>query len=256
MESDSVYIVSDAHLGAPFSDALDWERSLLSFLRWLPGRASALFILGDLFDFWIEYRYAIRPDYFTTVHELKNLVDRGIQVHYFAGNHDFALGPFLSRTIGITVYPGHEDLVLQGKKIHFYHGDGILRRDKGYRILKRLLRNPLNQALYKTLHPSIGIPLGSFCSGTSRICTKDRLTDDMLSEYRASAHSRLLSGSDIVFYAHTHHPELLTWGEKTYCNSGAWMRQCTYATLDSGIVRLWRYRSFQEQEELPAIDRK
>ncbi|MBN1128424.1 MAG: UDP-2,3-diacylglucosamine diphosphatase [Chitinispirillaceae bacterium] len=255
MDNDTLYVVSDAHLGASFSGAAEWERSLIAFLRFLRVRASALYLLGDLFDFWIEYRHAIRPDYFRTVHELKNLVEAGIPVHYFAGNHDFALGPFLSDTVGIEVHPGHADLVLQGRKVHLYHGDGIIRRDVGYRVLKRILRSPFNQAVYKLLHPSIGIALGSFCSGTSRKYNEHNMTEAMLAEYRRNAKSLLDRGSDIVFFAHTHLAELSRWGEKTYCNTGSWMRQCNYATMAGGMARLWRYRSEQEQEELPAIER-
>jgi UDP-2,3-diacylglucosamine hydrolase len=254
MNGDAIYIISDAHLGAPFTDAPEWERHCISFFRGIADRASVLYLLGDLFDFWIEYRHAIRPDYFRIVHELKNLVDRGIQVHYFAGNHDFALGPFLTDTVGIKVYPGHEETVLQGKRVHLYHGDGLIRRDVGYRVLKRLLRNPLNQALFKLLPPWIGVPLGSVCSGMSRSIKGD-CSPELRAEYRAAAKSYLDKGNDIVFFAHSHHAEISRWGNKIYCNTGAWMRSYNFATLDGGVVRLWRYRSGLEPEEVAVIDR-
>jgi UDP-2,3-diacylglucosamine hydrolase len=157
MSDNTLYFVSDAHLGAPFPDAPEWERSFSEFLRSIGESATALYILGDIFDFWIEYRHAIRPDYFRTIHELKNLVDRGVEVHYFAGNHDFALGPFITDIIGIKVYYGHFSTVLQNRKVYLYHGDGLIRKDIGYRVLKRLLRNPLNQKVFKLLPPSIGV---------------------------------------------------------------------------------------------------
>jgi UDP-2,3-diacylglucosamine hydrolase len=256
MHEDTLYFVSDAHLGAPFPDAPEWERSFAEFLGSIRESATALYILGDLFDFWIEYRHAIRPDYFRTIHELKNLVDRGVEVNYFAGNHDFALGPFLTDTIGIKVYSGHFRTELQSRKVFLFHGDGLIRKDAGYRILKRLLRNPFNQKVYKLLPPSVGVRLGSFCSGTSRNINEHRMTETILSEYRDRAKSYLDQGSDIVFFAHTHEAELSRWGEKIYCNTGAWMRTFNFATMKNGTVRLWTWRRNQEPVELPVSERK
>lgn len=256
MDYHTVYFISDAHLGGPFKDAPEWERTMLEFFRTIQDRASAVYILGDLFDFWIEYRHAIRPDYFNTIHALRQLVERGVAVHYFAGNHDFALGPFLSETVGVRIYHGPHDCMLQGRAVHLYHGDGLIKKDVGYRILRRVLRNPLNQRLYKLLPPYIGVPLGSFCSGTSRRCNEHRMTESILAEYRENARRRLNGGSDIVFYAHTHEPEFSRWGDKTYCNTGAWMRNYNFATMQDGLVRLWNYRLGAEPLEIPAVERK
>lgn len=256
MNDEILYFVSDAHLGAPFADAPEWERSCLEFLRYIRDRATALYILGDLFDFWIEYRHAIRPDYFQTIYELKNLIDRGVEIYYFAGNHDFALGPFLTNTVGIKVFSGHYRTELQERKVFMHHGDGLRQKDVGYRILKRLLRNPFNQKIYKLLPMSIGVPLGSFCSGTSRKVNEHHMTEAILSEYRNIAKSCLDQGNDIVFFAHTHEAELSQWGEKIYCNTGAWMRTFNFATMKNGTVRLWTWRHDQEPAELPAIERK
>ncbi|MCU0609490.1 MAG: UDP-2,3-diacylglucosamine diphosphatase [Chitinispirillaceae bacterium] len=257
MSDKPIYFLSDAHIGAPFPDAPEWERRCVGFLRYCSDHASELYILGDLFDFWIEYRHAIRPDYFMIVHELKKLVDSGIPVRYFAGNHDFALGPFISERLGITVHNDYQDLVLQGKRVHLSHGDGLLKADIGYRLLKKILRNKFNQTLYKTLLPqSLGIRLGTFCSGSSRKCCEGHLTEKHLAEYRDHARALLDRGSDVVFFAHTHRAELSRWGEKTYCNTGAWMRTYNFATMTGGIVKLWQFNDKNEPQELPGVDRK
>jgi UDP-2,3-diacylglucosamine hydrolase len=261
MNRDVIYFFSDAHLGAPMPDAPLWEKQCVAFLRSIGGRAGALYILGDLFDFWIEYRHAIRPDYFRVVYELKKIAESGVPVHYFAGNHDFALGPFITGTLGITVHSGHEETTLQGRRVHLFHGDGLLRRDTGYRVLRRILRNRMNQSLYRILPPAIGIPLASFFSGTSRSYSDSRMSEDMIAEYRGHAKQYLDKGNDIVFLAHSHRAELSRWGDKWYCNTGAWMRACNYATMDNGTVRLWRYREdsagapVEPSEEVPAVDR-
>lgn len=256
MDRDTIYFFSDAHLGAPFHDAKEWEKQCIAFLRSLADRAAALYILGDLFDFWIEYRHAIRPDYFRTVHELRNLVDCGVPVHYFAGNHDFAFGPFITEKLGIVVHPGHEETTLQGRRVHLYHGDGLLRNDIGYRALKRILRNPVSQSLYRLLPSGLGIRLASFFSGASRGCSERLMNEKVVDEYRRHARSYLDNGNDVVFFGHSHRAELSRWGDKYYCNTGAWMRAYNFATMTDGVVKLWRYREGEASEEVPAVDRK
>jgi UDP-2,3-diacylglucosamine hydrolase len=256
MNRNDIYFISDAHLGAPFKDAALWEQQLIGFFRSIAGRAGALYILGDLFDFWIEYRHALRADYFPVVHELRKLIEQGVAVHYFAGNHDFAFGPFITSTIGMIVHPGHEEMVLQGKRIHFYHGDGLLRDDWGYRLLKSMLRNRVYQALYKLLPSAVGIGLGSLVSGSSRRSREGMMSDKIIVEYREHARAYLDQGNDIVMFGHSHHAELSRWGEcKTYCNTGAWMRNYDFATMTDGTVRLWRYRGAAGPEEIPPVDR-
>jgi UDP-2,3-diacylglucosamine hydrolase len=247
----SVYFISDAHLGLPIHGCSERERHLISFLREFVRGERILFIVGDLFDFWIEYRSAIRPEYFPVLHEIRNVIESGGEVHYLAGNHDFMLGSFLEKTIGVRLYPGHVSTMLQGKKLHLFHGDGLIRRDVGYRVLKKILRNPFNQKLFKFLHPDLGVPLGSFCSGSSRKVTSKFITEDILEEYRAHARRAMSEGSDIVLFGHTHRPEIRHYDGKTYCNTGEWIRQYTFAKLEGGALSLWRYLPGGKIEEIP-----
>jgi hypothetical protein len=133
----------------------------------------------------------------------------------------------------------------------------LLRIDAGYRVLKRLLRNKVNQSIYKMLLPlGVGIRLGSFFSGSSRRVGEGFMSEKIFAEYRAHARTYLDRGSDIVFLAHSHQAELSCWGEKVYCNTGAWMRTYNFATMTGGIVKLWRYREDGTEEELPSVERK
>ena len=248
-----IYFISDAHLGLPINEYAEREKCLIAFLREIASGGKGLFIVGDLFDFWIEYRSTIRAEYFSVLHELRKLVESGVEIHYLAGNHDFILGSFLEKTIGIHLHSGQFDTILQGKKIHLFHGDGLVRRDVGYRFLKKILRNPLNQKLFKLLHPDIGIPLGSLCSGSSRKVTSKFITDAILEEYRDHARGYLQNGSDIVLFAHTHRPEIRIFNGKTYCNSGEWMKQYTFAKLEDGKMTLWRYFPGGEIQEIPGV---
>jgi UDP-2,3-diacylglucosamine hydrolase len=235
------YFISDAHLGLPINGCDEREDNLISFLETTLKPGCNLFIVGDLFDFWIEYNQAIRPDYFNILCILKQLVKTGVTIHYLAGNHDFALGSFLEKNVGTIIHEKHYITELQGKRVHLYHGDGLIKKDAGYRILKKILRNPVNQKIYKIIHPDIGVPLGSFCSGSSRKVTSNFITENVLEEYREHARKFLNKGDDIVIFGHTHRPEIFHWNEKTYCNTGEWIHDYTYAKLENGKMSLWRY---------------
>ena len=242
MTRKKICFISDAHFGVSVQGYDDREERFAQLCALEARHWSELYIVGDLFDFWVEYRWAIRPDYFDVLHQLKLLVDRGIAVHYLAGNHDFALGSFLEKMIGISVFPGVVEKELQGKRVHMYHGDGLLKKDVGYRILKMLLRNPINQRLYKMLHPNIGVPLGSLISGSSRKYLNRPNGKKYLPEYRTHAHQQLQKGNDIVIHGHVHFPDLVRYGDLgTYCNLGAWLEYYSYATMENGEITLFKF---------------
>jgi UDP-2,3-diacylglucosamine hydrolase len=251
-----ICFISDAHFGISLPGFDDRETLFFRFLEREAVTLSELYIVGDLFDFWIEYRHTIRPDYFLVLHHLKLLIDRGISVHYLAGNHDFALGPFLQKTMGIRIYPGALSRDIQGKRVYLYHGDGLIKRDVGYRILKKLLRNPLNQRIYKLLHPNIGVPLGSLVSGSSRKYLNRPLAENLRNEYRDCAKKRLNDGHDMVIYGHIHLPEFLSYPSGIYCNLGSWLQHYTYAIMENGALALYRYHDGEPAEPLPLIAMK
>ncbi|MFP4164753.1 MAG: UDP-2,3-diacylglucosamine diphosphatase [Chitinispirillaceae bacterium] len=256
-DRDTVYFISDAHFGIHMPGYENRELLFRSLVDRMLSNATDLFIVGDLFDFWIEYRFAIRPDYFPVLYDLARLVQAGVRVHYLAGNHDFALGSFLEKRVGVTVHCDEVNLQIQGKSVHLFHGDGILKKDVGYRILKKLLRNRTCQKLYKIIHPNQGIAFGIFCSGSSRKYTSRRLRPSMVEEYRMAArHVLETQGNDLVVYGHTHHGELINFGEKAYLNTGAWLVHQNYATLFKGKVSLWKFVQDSEPEPVAPIDWK
>lgn len=250
---ETAYFISDAHLGIQLKGCEEREKHLISFLQEIRSSASHLFIVGDLFDFWIEYKHAIRPVYFSVLHELKQLIDNGVTVYYLAGNHDFALGPFLKQTIGLNIFLSHLDITVQGKNIHLCHGDGMLKSDRWYRFWRSVLRNPVNQMVYKWLHPNIGVPFASLFSGSSRYFRFNRYTKEKRMAYLKTAVSYLDKGADIIIMGHTHYPEIFDIGGKTYCNVGEWMRQYTYAKLKKGRLSLLQYLPSQSPVEIEPL---
>ncbi len=191
----TAYFISDAHLGIHLKNCEQREEYLISFLHEIRENASHLFIVGDLFDFWIEYKHAIRPIYFSILHEFRQLIEMGVEIHYLAGNHDFALGPFLEETVGINIHPQYLNITVQGKNLYLRHGDGVLRNDNGYRFWRALLRNPVCQVLYKLLHPNFGVPFASLFSGSSRFLNPNILSEKRKKEYIQTAQNYLNKGN-------------------------------------------------------------
>jgi UDP-2,3-diacylglucosamine hydrolase len=230
--------VSDAHFGLA-GDERDKIGRFAGLAGEMRARASGLYILGDLFDFWIEYRYAIRPDYFPVLYELRRIADAGIKVCYLTGNHDFALGPFLEKAAGITVCRKPVNIELQGRKIHMRHGDDI----HSGRLQSALLRNKFLQSAYKIIHPNIGVEIGKRLSAASRKKHDDiEMAEKDLEKYRRAAQKTIKDdGRDLVIFAHTHHAELITMDGGEYCNTGSWMYRYSYATLRDGKIQLLKW---------------
>jgi UDP-2,3-diacylglucosamine hydrolase len=245
----SVYFISDVHLGIYIDGCEQRQEALFSFFEEIKSDASDLYIIGDLFDFWVEYNRVIRSDYFIAISHLRQLVEAGINVHYLAGNHDFAIGPFLVNIVGLTIHHNHLLTTIQGKKVHLYHGDGLVKKDWGYRILKRILRNKINQTIYKSIHPDIGIGLASFFSGSSRKMLARWMTEEKLEEYRQIAKTYLLE-SDYVLIGHTHKAEINRFEKKVYINTGEWIRKYTYAKMIDGKINLFQWFGNQPAIEL------
>ncbi len=232
----STYFISDAHLGGDnHSVEKRREKLLLDFLQYIEQKGEALFIIGDLFDFWFEYRTVIPRRYFNVLFALKVLTDRGVEIHYVTGNHDFWMDTFFPEDLHIQIHNNPLDIQIEGKRFHIAHGDGLARGDVKYRLLKKILRYPFHIRLYRILHPDLGFTLADFCSRLSRNRRKNKDRDE---EYINYAQSRFLEGFDAVVMGHTHSPQEYIELNKTYINTGDWMTHFTYGKLEKGRLTL------------------
>ncbi len=237
----NIYFFSDAHLGAhdPRTEQHK-ENKLLSFLEEVKAKGSGLYILGDLFEFWFEYKNSMPKGYFSILSKLKELTDAGIEISYVVGNHDFWLGDFLVRHLGIKICKQDLSITHQGKSVLLIHGDGLAKRDFGYRLLKTVLRNPTCIWLYRLLSPDIGIPLAKWVANQSREHTKKR-KKQYLEDYRKFAQQKIKQGYDAVIMGHTHHPQLVNLETGIYLNLGDWFENYSYAVLNEKGFELKRY---------------
>lgn len=243
-----VVFVSDAHLGAPTGPP---ERAawLAAFLETLPGRIGGLLVVGDLFDFWFEYRHAIPKGHFRVCRALHEIVRTGVPCLYFGGNHDFWAGSYLEHEIGLSVSQTPRSFTIQNRKLFVAHGDGLGKGDLGYRFIKKVLRNRACIALYRSIHPDIGIPFAYSFSALSRKHTEPRevLVPKL---YRDIALPHLAEGHDAVVIGHVHEPTHMRTPDGEFLILGDWIESMTYAVLEEGRFRLLRFLPDRDPETL------
>ncbi len=238
------YFISDVHLG--YGDRpgdLLRERRLLRFLDGIRADAQSLFIVGDLFDYWFEYRSVIPKRHFRTLAAITAFAERGCAVHYIIGNHDFGHRDFFQTEVGAVMHEGDYETTLDGKKFYIAHGDGKAANDLGYRILKKILRSKINLKLFSLLHPDLGIAIAARASHGSRAYTaqKDYGPTDGMTEF---AKRKLAEGFDYVVMGHRHKPLQVPANGGLYVNLGDWIRHFSYAVCEQGVLSL---RTYEEQ---------
>ena len=244
MSDKSVVFLSDAHPGVePVAREAARTARLHDLLASLPGRASDLYIVGDLFDFWFEYGTAIPRRFFPTLAALERLREAGVRITYLNGNHDFWLGTFFRDTLGIRTVDGGLTVEAQGRRVFVHHGDGLVGGDLGYKLLRGILRSRAGIGLYGMLHPDLGIPLALAVSRWSRHSRPDGpLRPDRL--WREIAEPRFASGHDAVIVGHFHEPYERREDGREFFVLGDWITRFTYAELSEGhlTLRTWPAR--------------
>jgi len=232
------YFFSDVHLGLGSKEQeRGKENNLLKFLEEIRPKTESLFIVGDLFDFWFEYRTVIPKGFHRTLSALQAFTDEGRTVHYVAGNHDFWIGDYFGSELGMAVHLEPFETLVQGRKVFLHHGDGLSERDLGYRLIKPVLRNRVNIALYRWLHPDIGVRLARGSSRTSREYTTGKHFGEEAGMLRF-AREKIRGGADVVVMGHRHKPSREEIDGGVYVNLGDWITYRTYAEMNNGAIAL------------------
>jgi UDP-2,3-diacylglucosamine hydrolase len=232
------YFISDLHLGAKHR-GLDPDREtvVLRFLRGKAASATHLFILGDLFEFWMEYRSFVPKEHFRILAALEELAREGVEVHYLSGNHDFNLGTFFRDQVGLQVHADEIRIDLQGKRLLLLHGDGLAKSDWKYRIMKRVFRHRLSNWLFSLVHPDFGMGLARYSSKASRDQHQNRPRH--MDQYEAACRAILADRrQDILIHGHTHAAFVKEFPEGIYVNSGEWLTRMEYVAMENGICRI------------------
>jgi UDP-2,3-diacylglucosamine hydrolase len=251
------YFVADAHLGQGSEDSNRVrERDLLAFFDRVASERAALYVVGDLFDFWFEYGHAIPKRFVRVLAALGALARSGVPVTYLGGNHDFWIGDYLRRELGVAFTDQPMSLDIQGRKLFLAHGDGLGPGDHGYKLLKRVLRNGAARFLFRWIHPDVGIPIASATSHTSRHhAPRPKRGERELR--RLLAEPRFAEGYDAVLLAHLHRPIHDRTEGKDFIVLGDWITSRTVAKLENGRFQLFEFefQGSEKVEEEPTVSR-
>lgn len=247
MERTNIYFASDFHLGAPnYEESLIREKRIVAWLDFIAPTAKEIFLVGDIFDFWFEYKRAIPKGFVRLQGKIAELTDSGIPVHVFTGNHDMWIFDYLPKELGITLHRGVVSRNFNGKEFLIGHGDGLGPGDRGYKFLKKVLANKFCQWSFARLHPNFGIWLAERSSKTSRAATGSSdekfLGEDK--EWLAIYCKEVLQSKhvDYFIFGHRHLPLKLKVGENsTYFNLGEWIHYNTYVVFNGENISLEIY---------------
>lgn len=243
-----IYFISDLHLGLePRDKDIYKENLLLKFLSVIKDDCEKLFIVGDLFDYWFEYKTVIPKYFYRTLSAFYDFKEQGIDIEYIMGNHDFGHVDFFENELGITVHKEDMEYDLKGKKFFISHGDGKSNKDWGYKILKKILRSPVSLWIYLKLHPNLGIGLASNSSKSSRKYTSTKrygITDGM----KEFAFDKIDEGFDYVVMGHRHKAELTVHNHGYYANLGEWIKNPTFGRFDGEKMEILEVQKFVESK--------
>ena len=233
-----IYFSSDNHLGAPTQElSKPREQHFLNWLDTIEKDAAALFLLGDLFDFWFEYKRVVPKNHVRVLGKLATMADNGLPIYFFVGNHDLWMFGYFEEELGIPVFHKPKSFEFNGKKFLIGHGDGLGPGDKGYKRMKKVFTNKFFQWCFKWIHPDIGVKLATYLSVKNKLISGDEdakfLGEE--NEWLAQYAKRKLTKEhyDFFIFGHRHMPMTIKVGEKsTYYNLGDWISHYTYGVFD------------------------
>ena len=245
--SKKVYFLSDFHLGAPdAASSLIREKKIIKFLDEIKSTAEAIFIVGDLFDFWYEYKKVVPKGYVRILGKMAELTDSGIPVYFFVGNHDMWMTDYFEKELNIPVYYAPVPFEFNGKKFLIGHGDGLGPGDHGYKFIKKIFRNKACRWLFGIMPPYIGMGLADYFSRKSRAQTgaKDEVFMGEDKEWLAiyCKEQLQLQHYDYFIFGHRHLPLDIKLNDKSrYVNLGDWIKYDSYAEFDGNELSLKYY---------------
>ncbi len=244
-----IYFASDFHLGAPnHAQSMIREKLIVKWLDEIKADAEEIYLMGDMFDFWYEYRHTAPKGFIRFLGKLAEIADSGIPITLFTGNHDMWMFEYLPKEIGVTIYREPIERTFNGKKFFLGHGDGLGPGDHGYKFIKKVFANKVCQWLFARLHPNFGMGMAHYWSHKSRASNGGENEEKFISiehEWLAIYAKEVLQKQhyDYFIFGHRHLPLNLQLTEKSvYINLGEWVMYNSYAVFDGKELQLKYYK--------------
>jgi UDP-2,3-diacylglucosamine hydrolase len=249
--NQKIYFASDNHLGLPNEEeSRVREKYFVDWLEEVRKDAAAIYLLGDLFDFWFEYKTVVPKGFVRVMGKLAEISDAGIPIVFFVGNHDLWVRDYFQKELGITVHHQPIALTVGTKQFFIGHGDGLGPGDKGYKRMKKVFTNPLSKWLFRWIHPDLGMRLGQYLSQKNKLISgkEDIKFKGEDKEWLVAYSKRKLKEEhfDFFVFGHRHLPLEIELNEKSrYINLGDWISHFTYAEFDGNQLSLktWKKKS-------------
>jgi len=248
VERKKIYFASDFHLGAPnYAQSLIREKRVVAWLDKVKSDASEIYLVGDVFDFWFEYKTVVPRGHVRLLGKIAEITDSGIPVHYFIGNHDMWVFDYLPKETGVQLHHEPIQRTYNNQKFFIGHGDGLGPGDHGYKFIKKVFRNRFCQWLFARLHPNFGIGMANFWSRKSRAHTgnDDKKFLGEENEWLAIYSKEILEKEhfDYFLFGHRHLPMEIEVGPKSkYLNLGDWIDHYTYAVFDGDKLEMKSFK--------------
>mgnify|MGYP003398027194 FL=1 len=252
------YFSSDHHFGAPNEkDSLVREKLFVQWLDEIKEDCGVLFLIGDLFDFWFEYKHVVPKGFVRVLGKLAELSDRGIPIYFFVGNHDLWMKDYLEEQINAIVFRDKQDFIINDRDFFVVHGDGKGPGDEGYKRMKKVFTNKVCQFLFYLLHPDLAMWLGITVSRKNKMISGDEdvhflgIDNEWLIMYSRRQLNRKYY--DYLIYGHRHLPMEIAIGKARHINLGDWINYFTYGVFDGENFELKTYLRNQGEESRDSI---
>lgn len=243
MDAKKIYFISDVHLGLPnHGESLKRERVLVDWLESIKSETKALYLLGDIFDFWYEYKHVVPRGYVRFLSKITEFTDLGIPVYFFTGNHDIWAFDYFEKEIGMSIIRKPQTIELGGKQFHLAHGDGLGPADVGFKLLKWLFTNKTAQFMFSRVHPNFAIALGNTWSRKHRYennlddITYQGLENEWLVQYSKEMLKK--EPIDYFIFGHRHILLNLKIEDAQFINLGDWISSFSFAVFDGQKLSL------------------
>lgn len=243
-----IYFASDFHLGIPNHEkSLAREKLIVKWLDEVKNDAQEIYLMGDMFDFWFEYKYTVPKGYTRFIGKLAEISDSGIPITFFTGNHDMWMFDYFEKELGVKIYRKPITRTYNGKKFYLGHGDGLGPGDYGYKFIKKVFANPFCQWMFARLHPNFAMGMGNFWSRKSRLANgpKDEKFTGEENEWLVVYSKEILKKEhfDYLVFGHRHLPlDIKLSNNSRYINLGEWINYNSYAVFDGTNLELRNFK--------------
>ena len=247
-KNKKVYFSSDQHFGAPsYESSKKREEIFLNWLNFIEKDAGALFLLGDLFDFWFEYSKVVPKGFVRILGKLANISDKGIPIYFFVGNHDLWMNDYFTKELNIKVFISPQEFTINKKSFLIGHGDGIGPGDYGYKRMKKIFTNPIMKIFFRWIHPDLGVKLAQYLSINNKLISgnDDRKyngpENEIIFQYVIKKNKEKFR--DFYVFGHRHLPLEIPLNESRYINLGDWITHFTYAEFSDKNFSIKKWKS-------------